>query len=91
MNSSGIYPFDAFESACRELGRLVRPGGYLVIYNANYRFTDTETSRGFSVAAFGSEESGFVAKFDKDETRSDDQAYAHCVFQKDPLVGRYVP
>jgi hypothetical protein len=84
--SADIYPFEQFRTTCGELARLVRPRGYLVIYNANYRFTDAEAAKGFSVVTLGSTESGFVVKFDRDGTRSGAQSYAHCVFQKDPFV-----
>jgi SAM-dependent methyltransferase len=82
-NCSEIYPFERFEEACSSLDALLRPGGYLVLYNTNYRFTDTVTATGYEVIDFDDvRESGDVVKFDIDGSRSYDQIYAHCVFRK---------
>jgi hypothetical protein len=82
-NCSEIYPFERFEEACSGLDALLRPGGYLVLYNTNYRFTDTAAAIGYEVIDFDDvRESGTVPKFDIDGSRSYDQIYAHCVFRK---------
>jgi SAM-dependent methyltransferase len=82
-NCSEVYPFERFEEACSSLDALLRPGGYLVLYNTNYRFTDTRTATSYEVVDFDCvRESGVVVKFDIDGSRSDDQVYAHCVFRK---------
>ena len=82
-NCSEIYPFERFEEACSSLDALLRPGGYLVLYNTNYRFTDTVTATGYEVIHFDDvRDSGMVPKFDTDGSRSHDQTYAHCVFRK---------
>jgi hypothetical protein len=44
---AAIYPFARFAEAAGRLARLTRPGGYLVIYNSNYRFSDLPEAAGF--------------------------------------------
>ena len=73
-NCSELYPFERFEEACSSLDALLRPGGYLVLYNTNYRFTDTVTATGYEVIHFDDvRDSGMVPKFDIDGSRSHDQ------------------
>src|SRR5262249_17422028 len=36
-NCSELYPFQRFDEACSSLDALLRPGGYLILYNTNYR------------------------------------------------------
>jgi SAM-dependent methyltransferase len=82
--SGTIYSFRTFDRAVRRLGQLVNPGGLLVMYNANYRFTDTDTSSGFAALEVpGVSESGFVTKFSPDGVLLEDQSYAHVVFQRE--------
>ena len=78
-----IYPFSTFENACEYLAGLLTEEGFLVIYNANYRFTDTRVSERFiPIDIPAVTESGFVTKFDVDGHRLSDQTYRHCVFQR---------
>jgi hypothetical protein len=82
-NCSEIYPFERFEEACSGLDALLRPSGYLVLYNTNYRFTDTVTATDYEVIDLDDLRlSGSVEKFDIDGSRSNDQNYVHCVFRK---------
>ena len=82
--SDTIYPFRTFDRAVERLGQVVNPGGLLVIYNANYRFTDTDTSAGFTALQVpGVSDSGFVAKFSTDGALLDDQSYPDIVFQRE--------
>jgi SAM-dependent methyltransferase len=81
--SDTIYPFRAFDQAVRRLGHLVKHGGLFVIYNANYRFTDTDASAGFTALEVpGVSDSGFVTKFSANGTLLEDQSYPYSVFQR---------
>lgn len=40
-----LFPFASFERWVAKLDRHIRPGGLLVLWNANYDFRDTETFR----------------------------------------------
>jgi SAM-dependent methyltransferase len=81
--SDSIYPFRTFDRAVRRLGHLVKRDGLLVIYNANYRFTDTDTSAGFTALQVpGVTDSGFVTKFSRDGVALEDQSYPYSVFQR---------
>ena len=44
---SEIYPFSDFEKTITQLDSVLKPGGVLVIFNANYRFSDTSTSQSY--------------------------------------------
>jgi SAM-dependent methyltransferase len=82
-NCAPIYPFSTFENACEQLAQLLTEEGLLVVYNANYRFTDTRVAESFvPVDIPGVTESGFVTKFGVDGHRLSDQTYRHCVFQR---------
>jgi len=86
--SDSIYSFPTFDRAVRRLGQLVTPGGLLVLYNANYRFTDTDTSAGFTALEIpGASDSGFVTKFSTDGMLLEDQSYPFSVFQRRPSDG----
>lgn len=47
-NISHIYHFDEFEKTVRTLAKNLHVGGYLVVYNGNYRLTDTSLSEYFT-------------------------------------------
>ena len=82
-NCSRIYPFKRFEAAAITLDGLLRTGGLLVIYNANFRFTDTSVaSRYESLPVPGLDDSGFVDLFSSSNQRLDDQVYPQVVFRK---------
>jgi len=42
--SDPLLSFGSFETAVADLARCVRPGGYLFIHTANFRFSDTATA-----------------------------------------------
>jgi hypothetical protein len=55
----------------------------LVIYNANFRFTDTSAARRYeSLPVPGLDDSGFVDLFSSSNQRLEDQVYPHAVFRK---------
>lgn len=82
-NCAAIYPFGDFSALAGGLADVVAPGGYLVIYNSNYRFTDAPAAAGFEAVPLpGVEESGFVVKFAPDGARLDEQVFPHVAFRK---------
>jgi len=82
-SSADTYPFEKFDETVRHLDSLVRPNGLLVIYNANFRFTDTDSSRRYEALLIpGLEDSGFVHLFSKENRKLSDQRYPYCVFRK---------
>lgn len=79
-NSSEIYKFEQFDEIIIELDKKLNKDGFLVIYNSNFFFEDTNTSKKYkSVGEF--KESGFVHKFTKDNKKTNTE-YKKCVFQK---------
>jgi hypothetical protein len=82
-SSTRVYPFEKFDETVRSLDLLVRPTGLLVIYNANFRFTDTHISNRYeALHVRGLEDSGFVHLFSKENRKLPDQRYPYCVFRK---------
>jgi SAM-dependent methyltransferase len=47
----GLYPFEKFAESIAELVSLLRPGGVLCVYNANYSVLDTASASGLEVVA----------------------------------------
>jgi len=82
-NCSTVYPFSKFEETCGMLSSHLQSGGILVIYNSNYRFTETVVSRYFIPLELPSVSgSGFVVKFDRKGVRLENQQYDYCAFRK---------
>jgi hypothetical protein len=80
---SRIYPFGRFIETVALLDDLLIPGGLLVLYNANFRFTDTSVAQHFeSIAAPEGVDHGFVHLFSATNRKLEDQSYAHVVFKK---------
>jgi hypothetical protein len=80
---SRIYPFRRFERAVAHLDALLRPGGLLVIYNANFRFSDTTLAPAYEALRVpGLDDSGFVHLFSRQNRKLEDQSYPHSVFRK---------
>jgi len=49
---SDVLPFAQFDAAVADIARCLKPGGYLVIYGANFRFSDTAVYAHFEPTAF---------------------------------------
>lgn len=82
-NIVDLYPFELFEGALRTLDALLAVGGYLFIYNANYRFLDAACAARYrAIAVPGVIESGFVTLFEPDGTRAPNQSPQPVAFQK---------
>jgi SAM-dependent methyltransferase len=85
--SDDIYPFAQFEATAGALARRVRPGGMLVIFNANYRFEDTASADGFEPVAVDCRTDDRlmnvrVRLFAPDGLVLPDQSQAHVVFRR---------
>ena len=79
-DTSNIYNFNQFENIIIKLDDKLNKDGFIVIYNSNFLFEDTEVSKRYkSVGGFT--ESGFVHKFTK-ENKKTNIKYKNCVFQK---------
>jgi hypothetical protein len=77
-----IFPFATFCSAVAELDSCLTSGGLLVIYNANFRFSDTPTFAKYRQAG-RYRRGGKVAKFDRSNKRlSLDDADEDALFVK---------
>ncbi len=74
-----ILSFDRFEREMDELARIVRPGGYLAIRHANFRFVDARASRDFEVVL---RQKGTAVLYGRDGRRLPPQAQEDAVFRK---------
>ena len=82
-NCKNVYPFTEFNAQIYKIDELIKKKGILVIYNANFRFSDTEISKKYeSVTIPQYLDSGFVTKFDKNNNCLVDQKYEYTMFQK---------
>jgi hypothetical protein len=90
---SKIYPFNQFKEQIELLDNLVRPGGILIIYNANFRFTDTVISRKYNAMHIPEcMESVTIPKFSTKNVRLQDQGYLFSVFiKKQDIIDIDVP
>ena len=77
-----IYPFEKFEKGVNKLNNRLNPGGILVIYNANFRFKDTNIYDQFEVIKDDRiQESGFVHKFNRENIKIRN-TYKEVIFKK---------
>lgn len=83
LNCSGIYEYEQFKTQIEILDGLLKINGLLVVYNANFRFTDTEVAKRYEPVKIPKhEESGYVPKFSKRNEYLEDQNYIYSVFRK---------
>jgi len=62
---SNIFPFYRFEKILSQLDEMIKEGGYLVIYNSNYRFMDSNLANKYEVVHHELlKANGFVKMFD---------------------------
>lgn len=80
---SDIYPFSAFAETTTLLHARLAPRGHLVIFNANYRFEDTEAfAADCEVVPVMFEEEQFVHKFAPDGKRLVDESAGVVFFRR---------
>jgi hypothetical protein len=77
---SEIYPFSKFEKTVIELSNKLNKDGYLVIYNSNFKITDTSIADSFEPLSV-KDHSGDFPKFNKDNKKSNEN-YPYSVFKK---------
>jgi hypothetical protein len=81
-DSSEIYPFTRFDETVGFLASQLKPGGFLVIYNSNFRFEDASAFSDFvSIHTSAIPNSGFVHKFNRDNKKIYEQHY-EVIYQK---------
>lgn len=81
---SAHLTFSDFERHLLNLDQHLTAGGYLVIYNASFCFTDSPISNAYDpILVPNHKESGFVKKFDKNnKSLGTDYCYQYAIFQK---------
>ena len=77
---NNYYRFSDFQDELNKIDSLVKVGGYLVLYNTNYLFSDTVIYNKYEPVEFGNE-SGFVDKFKSDGSRFLEK-YKYSIFYK---------
>lgn len=85
QNISNIYSFSKFQNTVEELDKILVKGGLLVIYNSNFRFSESSIYHKYGVLHNPEiDESGFVQKFDKNNNliKRELQKYNECIFIK---------
>lgn len=81
---SAYITFSDFERHVANLDQFLSAGGYLVIYNASFCFTDSLLSNAYEpILIPNHQESGFVKKFDKhNKSLGKDFCYQYSIFKK---------
>jgi len=85
-NISNIYSFSIFKNTIYKLDKVLKKNGLLVIYNSNFRFSESSTYHKYKVLYIPEvDESGFVPKFDKNNNiikKRSQPKYDGCIFIK---------
>lgn len=63
LHINNPYTFELFNKSINDIDKLIKLGGYIVIYNSKYLFTDTEISKKYSVVDTINTDTGFVTKY----------------------------
>lgn len=78
-----LYPFSAFEQHVAYLDSLLKPGGLLVIFNANYSFLHSRVSLGYDLVGHPRlARKGVVKRFRRDGTFDPDFTGSDCIYYK---------
>lgn len=81
LNISDIFSFNTFNDILFELDKKLKIGGYIVIYNANYIFEESNIYYKYTPIECQNFDSGFVQKYDCDGNRHKD-IINHVIFRK---------
>jgi hypothetical protein len=81
---SPYMTFEKFETHLLNLDMNVKQGGYFVIYNASFCFTDSKIADSYEpIIIEGHEISGFVKKFNRNNhSMGDAFVYPYVIFKK---------
>jgi trans-aconitate methyltransferase len=82
-NINSLMSFSDFEKVVLDLVAKLRSGGYLVIYNANFRMMDTAAMRLLTpIIADGLVQASEIPVFNKNGVRMDDVVVREIIFRK---------
>jgi hypothetical protein len=82
-NCEKIYSFYQFQTQIVQLDNLLKENGIFVIYNANFRFSDTSVYSKYECINIPKyNDSGFVTKYDKNNLKLESQNYPYSIFKK---------
>jgi hypothetical protein len=79
--TDGVYTFSMFSDTVNMLDALIKPGGYICIYNAKYLFTETDIFKHYKCVETNHSETGFVTKYHK-TSETVQHVYPYFLFQK---------
>lgn len=82
QSCEGYLQFSAFEATLTGLARCLKPGGYLAIRHADFRFMDTAVSASFRVALRLNPAGAPHPRFDRHHRRLSDEFDTDVMFQK---------
>jgi SAM-dependent methyltransferase len=82
QSCAGYLSFAAFETTLAGIARCLKPGGYLAIRHADFRFADTEVSAGFQPVLRSAPVGHPHPRFDRHHRRLPDECDTDVVFQK---------
>lgn len=81
-----LYPFSAFEQHVTYLDTLLKPGGLLVIYNANYGFLHSRISAGYDLVVHPTvRRAGQVRRFRRDGVFDPTVSPTDVIYRKHPV------
>lgn len=81
-SSCEIMPFARFEHGVAMLDRLVRPGGWLAVWNSHFRFADTALAKGYRAESLAwSERDPLTLLYGTNDQRLS-EPYAEVLFRK---------
>lgn len=84
-NIADLFPFDRFVDQAATLDAVLRPGGLLVIYNANYEFLHTPIAANYDlVLSPRIRTAGQVKKFRSDGAAAAPAGITCCIYRKRP-------
>ena len=82
QSCEGYLRFAAFEATLAGLARCLKPGGYLAIRHADFRFSDTACAADFRVAMSIAPNGAPHPRFDRNHRRLPDEFDTDVVYQK---------
>ena len=83
-NCEALYSFKKYKAQLKQIIPYIKRGGLLVIYNSNFRFSDTDNLYSQFTPIYNNEikNKGFVTVFDKNNNRIDQLIKTEYIFKK---------